>query len=456
MTTISAEGEDPAPARVASAALFVVLTAGERLAHVVSRRLMLDPIAGIEIGRGQEHGYERTGGPARLVVPDSRMSAPHARLRRERDRWLIEDLGSKNGVLVDGERVARATLSDGDVIEVGHTFLVFREPAALGPDRPGDAEVAAGAGPLTALHPVLQTAFARLVRVATSPLPVVIGGETGTGKERIARAIHEQSGRPGPLIAVNCGALPRSLLESELFGYRKGAFSGALHDKLGLIAASDQGTLFLDEVAELPLDAQAALLRVLEERAVLPVGATRPQPVDLRTVAATHRDLAAEVAAGRFRADLRARLDGFTITLPPLRDRREDLAVAAAEILVRFAPERPGLSLTLRAARTLFAWGWPGNFRELARALELAATMSDGDALVIAPRAEDAPAPRTASAAPPPALRPPEARRREELIARLREHGGNVTEVARATGKAREQIYRWLKAYQIDPAEYRG
>src|SRR5437588_230906 len=187
------------------------------------------------------------------------------------------------------------------------------------------------------LSPVCRCQRARVGLGARARIPVLLLGETGTGKELIARAVHDLSGRTGPFLAVNCGALPETLVESELFGYRKGAFSGAYEDRPGLVRSSDKGTLLLDEIGSLPLPAQAALLRVLQEEEVVPVGATRPLRVNLRVVAATHEDLGVLASQELFRADLLARLSGFTLDLPPVRERREDVGLFLTSLLRKLA-----------------------------------------------------------------------------------------------------------------------
>jgi transcriptional regulator with GAF, ATPase, and Fis domain len=300
-------------------------------------------------------------------------------------------------------------------------------------------------------------------QVARSALPVVFSGESGTGKEILARAVHTLSGRSGAFVAVNCGALPETLVETELFGYRKGAFSGANEDRPGLVRSADQGTLFLDEIGDLPLPSQAAFLRVLQEREVLPVGGTRPIAVDVRLIAATHRDLDALVAEDRFRQDLFARISGLKVTLPPLRERREDLGLLIEALLARTgAPPDHGVFDAL-AARALFRYDWPLNIRELERALAQAVVLA-GDAPIgcehLPDAVADALAPPSADDEP---LEPEaeaasgdeESRLREELTRLLREHRGNISAVARAKGKARMQIQRWCKRFRLDPESFR-
>src|SRR5207244_11071980 len=226
----------------------------------------------------------------------------------------------------------------------------------LRPAAPGIATIA----------PAMSSALVPLAAIARTALPAIVLGESGTGKELIARALHALSGRRGPCQAINCAAIAQTLLESELFGCRRGAFSGATEGRPGLFRAADGGTLFLDEIADLPMLAQAALLRVLQESEVLPVGATRPVHVDVRVVAAAQRDLRSLAAAGRFRPDLLARLDAFTVALPPLRERREDLGLLCAALLRRLAPDRcERLRLEPDAARALLHHAWPLNVREL-------------------------------------------------------------------------------------------
>jgi DNA-binding NtrC family response regulator len=290
--------------------------------------------------------------------------------------------------------------------------------------------------------------------VAGSPLPVVLLGATGTGKEVAARAVHAASGRKGPFVAVNCGAIPPHLVESELFGHRKGAFSGALADRAGHVRSASGGTLFLDEIGDLPVPAQAALLRILQEREVVPVGDSLPIAVDLRVVSATHADLRARCRDGRFRDDLLARLDGLTVTLPPLAERREDLGTLIAAMLERAGA--PGKTLTLAAARALFAHEWPGNVRELEMTIARAVALAGAKAIDVGhlPEAlQDAARARVPVAEG--ALSDEDRTLRSRLEASLTSHGGNVTAVARELGKARWQIHRWLRRFALDPQKFR-
>ena len=377
----------------------------------------------------------------RVEVPDRFLSSAHASVQRVFGRWLLEDKGSRNGTFVDGARVGHAELRDGAVFEIGHSFFVFRASADAQPDD------------TASLQPAFAAQLVALARAAPTALPLVLRGESGTGKEVLARHAHALSGRSGAFQAINCAALSPALVESELFGYRKGAFSGATEDRPGLVRSAEGGTLFLDEIGDLPLPAQGALLRVLQESEVLPVGGTRPVPVDFRLIVATHRDLEQMAAQGAFRHDLLARLGGFTVRLPPLRERREDLGALIAALLRRHAPGR-ALTFTHAAARALFLHAWPLNIRELERTLLLAIALAPEGAIDLSHLPE---ALRSAPAAPQPApdLPPEEAQRRDELVALLREHRGNVTAVARVMGKARVQIQRWMRRYRILPSIFR-
>jgi DNA-binding NtrC family response regulator len=345
----------------------------------------LDALDEVLLGRGATRVWSRQSHEGRrqlvLQLRDRWMSREHARLVRAGEQWMLEDVNSKNGLRVNGTALGRGWLADGDLIELGHTLLLFRLTAGTGPAFSLDASGGEPQEPVpgfATMNPGLTQELAKLARVASTPVPVVVEGETGTGKELLARAYHALSGRPGEFVAVNCGALPDTLVQSELFGYRKGAFSGATEDRPGLVRSSDRGTLFLDEIGELPLPAQASLLRVLQESEVLPVGGTRPLAVDLRVVAATNRDLAAAVREGRFREDFYYRLNVFSIEVPPLRERKEDLVPLAHAVLARKG--LPASKLSKEAETRLTGYTWPGNVRELENALERSLILSgEGD-----------------------------------------------------------------------------
>lgn len=422
-------------------------------------------VAGIDevvIGRGPERGAARQigGGVTRLLVriPGRSISSTHARLLREGEGWVLEDARSTNGSFVNGERVERVALREGDVIELGHTILALRAalPTPIGTVPTFDSsEVAPLAAGMMTLHPHLFAEYATLAKLATSELPMLLLGETGTGKEVLARSVHALSGRSGPFVAVNCGALPPNLVESQLFGHVKGSFSGALRDEPGLVRSAEKGTLLLDEIGDLPAPAQPALLRVLQEREVIPVGSVRPTKVDVRVVAATHQPLERFVEEGRFRRDLFARLDGFRFRLPTLQSRREDLGVIIGDIL-RGSSE-PELRLTAEAGVALATHDWPFNIRELVQRLRRAQVLAQGAPITpshfaLQHDAESSSSRPAASAAP---LSPEDVRLRREILVKLEAHGGNIAEVAREMGKARMQVHRWLKRFAIDPGVFR-
>jgi transcriptional regulator with PAS, ATPase and Fis domain len=239
--------------------------------HASSARYALADVEEVVIGRAEQRSARRCveQGASRLSLglPDRWLSSSHACLSRVLGKWMLEDSKSKNGTFVNGAPITRVELADGDVVEAGHVFFVFRDVEVPASGASGDAEAKAlpsSAPGLRTLVPHLEDSFAKLARVAPSEVSVVVHGESGTGKELIARAIHQLSGRPGPFIAVNCGALPPALVEGELFGHKKGAFSGATEDRPGLVRAAHHGTLFLDEIGDLPAAAQPAFLRVLQ------------------------------------------------------------------------------------------------------------------------------------------------------------------------------------------------
>jgi DNA-binding NtrC family response regulator len=377
------------------------------------------------------------------------MSSEHLDIRLETDRWTARDLGSKNGLAVNGQRTVQAPLDNGSLLLVGHTLFRFRSDVLLdGPAIQDFDSLAGGIDQLTTISPAFERVLNRARAIAPTRVPVLIAGESGTGKEVLARAIHEMSGRRGPLVAVNCGAIAPNLIEAELFGHKKGAFTGADADRPGLVKASDGGTLFLDEISDLPPPAQAALLRVLQEAEVLPIGGLRPTPLDLRVLAATHRDLGRLVKEERFRHDLLARLDGMTLRLPPLRERPEDLPLLIALLLRRLAPDRPEVSLTPDAAEALLEHLWPLNVRELEQALASALALSRKGPVEVS---HLPPSVTGRSLVDGRELSPEETQHRDELLEQLRQEGGNVSAVARVLGKHRTQVMRWLVRYGIDP-----
>ncbi|MFO0666798.1 MAG: sigma 54-interacting transcriptional regulator [Polyangiaceae bacterium] len=386
------------------------------------------------------------------------MSGEHAEIEREGSQFILRDCASRNHTFVNGVRVDEVALRDGDIVEAGNTFFLFRDRVTVAPQFRADSRISeqGSAAPLISLSPTLERTFQRLAQIAHSDVTVFVGGETGVGKEVVARATHDLSKRPGAFVAVNCSAIAPTLVESELFGHRRGAFSGAAENRPGHVLTADKGTLFLDEIGDMPLPAQAALLRVLQEREVLAVGASTPVKVDLRVIAATHRKLDELVASGAFRADLRARLMGIVVELPALRERIEDIGYLAASLVTRhFREARP---LRLESARALVSCAFVGNVRELDRRIAAAAAFGEQGSITKAQLLfadEDGmrpfgrhPEPKR-TAVDPADLSAEDAAQRTWLIQLLEEHDWNVSAVARASGKGRTQIQRWMLRYAL-------
>lgn len=301
--------------------------------------------------------------------------------------------------------------------------------------------------------PQMQRLLQDVQKVARSAASVLVRGETGSGKELIARAIHQASSRcNGPFRAINCAALPPNLLESELFGHTRGSFTGAVRDNPGHFRMAEGGTLFLDEVAELPLDVQAKLLRVLQEKTVIPVGGREPVAVDVRVVSATHRALRSEVEAGRFRADLLYRLRVIPLYLPPLRERPDDIEPLVEHILDQLDSPRAVEHITSGALTAMRAYPWPGNVRELQNAMEYATVMGEGPVLSEADlppevRGDD---PRRSTMTSPAKREEglsPEAQRVRNAVERA---GGHMGRAASSLGMSRTTLWRKLKKYGIE------
>lgn len=459
-TLVDEPDADPKARPDSRGAHLIVLLEGERPVDSSSRHQLVG-IHTVALGRGTTRQTLRPGG-SRLVdlelkIPDLRMSGRHALLTRSHQDWILEDSSSRNGTRVNGHPIQKYVLQDGDLIEVGRTLLLFRQEMICG-EHPDRAATDAPA-PLTLL-PSLEQEFARLRRVApNASVNILLLGESGTGKELLAREVAAWTGRDGPFVGVNCGAIAETLVESELFGVTKGAYSGASSDRPGLVRSAHTGCLFLDEIADLPRESQASLLRVLQEREVLPVGATRPIPVDLRILSATHQDLELAVRNDDFRKDLYARVSGFALTLPPLRHRREDLGLLVGNILRSVAHAQ--VTITPDAFLALYRYDWPLNIRELHGALTTAALLAERAPIAVEHLPESVrlgPAAQGSERVPldPGELSADEAQHREQLIALLEAHGGNLSAVARESGKARMQIQRWLKRYGLRAAQFRS
>jgi two-component system response regulator AtoC len=304
---------------------------------------------------------------------------------------------------------------------------------------------------LTYGDPAMKAVVSAIDKVARTTASVLLLGETGTGKEVVARTLHAQSGRhAAPFMALNCAAVADTLVEAELFGHEKGAFTGAAERRRGRIELADGGSFFLDEVGELKLELQAKLLRVIQERRFERVGGSRTLEADVRWIAATNRDLGAEIAAGRFREDLYHRLAVFPIRLPPLRERLGDLVPIARALLDGIAPRlgHKAVTLTAEAERALLAWHWPGNVRELANTLERAVIMSEGAAIRVEHLLLDAITARPERVST--GARPLAELERDAIAQALEEVGGNRRRAAEVLGIAERTLYDKLKRYGID------
>lgn len=396
---------------------------------------------------------------ATIHLDDSQVSRRHATLERNAERLVLRDEGSRNSSRHNGRAVSSAALADNDVVRFGSWVgIVVSTPsdrfALDGFDAPAPGLVCG---------PRLRVLWQQLRIVAKEPIPVVIEGETGTGKEVFADGLHRASGRAGNWVAVNCSALPEALAESELFGHARGAFTGATQASSGYFVAADRGTLFLDEIAELPLGQQAKLLRVVEQSLVTPVGATVPRVVDVRLVCAAQKPLWQLVEEGRFRADLMARLSGVTLVLPPLRRRREEIPALFCQFLGigGAADLQPGL------VEALCCYDWPLNVRELVQAAKRAKLLLAQGLAMTAERVSELLVQRP-TVPPSPALAPGTVaseldfaqvlgtrtaawfQRHQADLGRLREamdrSGQNISRAASAVGISRQQAQRLLDA----------
>ena len=373
-----------------------------------------------------------------LLVTDPAVSRLHAELDPTEAGLWVRDLGSSNGTFVEEVLVTGACLPAGGRLRVGDTVLqVAYGTTAVEVDLWPEANF----GALIGASPLMRELFARIGRVVGSEATVLVHGESGTGKELVARAIHDASPRAGgPFVVVDCGALPATLLESELFGHTRGAFTGAAEARAGAIESANGGTVFLDEIGELPLAMQPKLLRVLESRVVRRLGETQHRPVDVRFVSATHRDLREMVNSGAFREDLFFRLAVLPLRIPPLRERPDDIP----PLLERFLPAEIRQRLDPTVMGEILGRPWLGNVRELRNFAERLITFGAGDALAMEARGGGA----TPAGA---ALPYSEARDRavdefervyvKEILAR---HGGNVAAAAKSAEMNRAYLYRLI------------
>jgi transcriptional regulator with PAS, ATPase and Fis domain len=390
------------------------------------------------------------------VLSGAEISRHHAEIVRDGPLSILRDLGSRNGSFVNGSLTREAPLALGDVVRLGEWVgMVMPMPAD------GTLEFKYGAiAPGLFGGPTMLAAVTPALSAARSDLPVILEGETGTGKELVARAIHAASARPGSFIAVNCAALPEGLAEAELFGYRRGAFTGAAQSSLGHFRAANGGTLLLDEVTDLPVPLQAKLLRALEAREVVPLGESQPVRVDVRVIAATQGSLQEAVDRKTFRTDLFARLDGLSIRLPSLRERAEDVPYLFVRLLHDLGGGAPP-ALDPKLIERLCLHDWPLNVRELVTLVRrllvihgqepilteghLPSRLRDG---IRRGRAPNVPSTENRSEG---RREPPSQLERDELdferlIQALRAHLGNVSRAAAVVGISRQRAYRLMQA----------
>ena len=460
-------GDDTQPASASSLVLIV-------MEHGALSRYQLPLTGSLRIGRAEDSDVMLRGAAA---------SRGHALLHIG-PTLELEDLGSRNGTRIRDKRLARGErgpLRTGEPIHIGSTVLVVQnapQPSAVLYTASAGAEGPELTGSVVIRDPMMRDVYNVLRRVAPSTIGVLILGETGVGKEVVAATVHRLSGTrsKGPFVCINCAALSESIFESEVFGHQQGSFTGAVRAKQGLLETADKGTVFLDEVGELPRSVQAKLLRVIETREITRVGALKPQTIDVRFVAATNRDLHAEVQAGTFREDLFFRLNGISVHIPPLRDRPTEIELLVRAFLSSTAAELGGKLPTVSQAamHLLQQYSWPGNIRELKNAVECAVLLSaEGGSIEplhlpseVAARPDTptsgsmAPGPRHVTPVPastsrrapqslPPASDEPERSERERIIAALAACSGNQTRAAEYLAMPRRTLVSKLTAYGL-------
>ncbi len=395
-----------------------------------------------------------------LVLTDPTVSRRHLRIARSDQGWLLTDIGSTNGTYLAGVQVREAPVEAGAVVSAGKVDIAFVPHRQTVEVEPWPEE---RFGALLGKSDVMRSLFGLMARVAETDATVLIQGETGVGKGAFAKAIHDASRRKeAPYVVVDCGAVQRQLVESELFGHEKGAFSGAYQQRVGAFELADEGTIFIDELGELELDMQPKLLRVLDAREVRRIGGDHPLPVNLRVVAASRRDLEREVERGVFREDLFFRLSVVTLTIPPLRDRAEDIPLLVEhfldEAVAKRGVARPHLDAT--TLDRLTSHDWPGNVRELRNAVERAVLLSavrPGDGLQVdglQSSRSDADARTTVAFDPKASFSEAKERwldhREKAYVAwLLAEHGGNVSAAARAARMDRKYLHKLVRKHEL-------
>jgi len=446
-------------------------------AHGAGQRVIELPRCALVVLSGKERGRERViaGDLFRvgkapdndLVLDDATVSRAHCEIIRETKGYLLRDLGSTNGTLLDGAEIKEAYLKPGAVITVGNVELKVRPFSERIEMLPSEKT---RFGQVVGRSLPMREVFGLLERLAPTDATVLIGGETGTGKDVLARSIHAASPRAQkPFIVVDCGAVVGTLIESEVFGHEKGSFTGATATRQGAFELANGGTLFLDEIGELPLDLQPKLLRALEQRAFRRVGGSKEIRVDIRVIAASKRNLKMEVERGKFREDLFFRLAVVPVEMPPLRERREDIAVLVDELLVQLAQGARPLRIERAALDAIVGHDWPGNVRELRNVLERAAYLAkaaglDEVRLGALPFVGGIQSGPSASSANAPAFTPGKSYRdtraewEEDFEKRfvswlLARHEGNISAAARDADMDRKYLHKLAKKHGLHPSD---
>ncbi len=425
-----------------------------------TRTYTLEIVSGPDVGRTlQLDGTLMIGShpDTGLALTDTTVSRFHLELHPRADGVRVRDLGSTNGTFIGGARVQELFVEGDAVVTVGKTALRICATDALLDASDGPSSF----GRVLGTSPAMKRIFGVMERVAPSDSTVVLTGETGTGKELLAEALHQASPRKHkPLVVVDCGAIAPSLIASELFGHVKGAFTGAVSDRMGAFLEADGGTLFLDELGELPLDLQPMLLRALEAGTVKRLGENKPRRIDVRVIAATHRNLEASVKEGRFREDLYYRLAVVLIRIPPLRERLEDLPLLIRHFVTQMG--RPDFQISEQMLSRFAAYPWPGNLRELRNVVErsLLGANHGPEAVLPTPAAATG-----ASSSPRPAAELAdvpfkeakdwlvESFTREYLDTLLARCDGNISEVARVSKLTRPYVHQLMSRYGLKSGE---
>jgi two-component system NtrC family response regulator len=429
------------------------------------------------IGRAEE---------ADIRITSPLVSSLHAQILRQKDKWLLQDLESTNGTFVNKQRIKSSELKNEDEIMIGKTLLKFvhvetpptkeididkidttlRNISKLANSTAGGHSLQEEIKTLTeeltkfknfvkerqfeelvGSSPKMETIFRTIEQVAPTDAPILIEGETGTGKELVARAIHRRSSRAqGPFVVINCGAIPENLLESELFGYEKGAFTGAGSKKYGKFELGNKGSVFLDEIGELPLNLQVKLLRVLENYEIERIGGVSPIKIDVRIIAATNKVLKEAVEQQKFRQDLYYRIGIFKLSLPPLRERREDILLLANYFLDKYKMNKKIIGFSKEATRALQQYHWPGNIRELENRIKRAVVMARHEEIELTDLDL-----RGAFASRLPLLKEAKAQvEKDLLIQALLKHRGNITRAGEEIGIHRKNFIMLMRKYGIE------